>query len=170
MTLLSWSSATNHWKPPGSPDSSYRMHQDLRFRERLEDFLLRRGRLESPSRIRVDAWQATASVCLTGEPASFAGPRPRRPYDPGQGQWGAVELAARVNGFEVDGLAFSGGFSDPSVSARKAFAWGLGLNWHLTRNVKQSASFERTSFTGGAPGGSDRPAENALFIRTQVAF
>ena len=27
-----------HWKPPGAPDSSYRMHQDLRFRERLEDF------------------------------------------------------------------------------------------------------------------------------------
>jgi ectoine hydroxylase-related dioxygenase (phytanoyl-CoA dioxygenase family) len=27
-----------HWKPPGAPDSGYRMHQDLRFRERLEDF------------------------------------------------------------------------------------------------------------------------------------
>jgi phosphate-selective porin OprO/OprP len=131
---------------------------------------LRRGRVESSSDIRVDAWQATASLCLTGEPASYAGARPRGPWDPATGRWGAVELAARVNGIEVDGLAFSGGFSDPSVSARKAFAWGLGLNWHLTRNVKQSASFERTSFTGGAPGGSDRPAENALFLRTQVAF
>lgn len=27
-----------HWKPPGAPLSGYRMHQDLRFRERQEDF------------------------------------------------------------------------------------------------------------------------------------
>ncbi len=27
-----------HWKPPGAPLSGYRFHQDLRFRERQEDF------------------------------------------------------------------------------------------------------------------------------------
>jgi hypothetical protein len=31
-------------------------------------------------------------------------------------------------------------------------------------------SFERTTFTGGAAGKTDRPAENALFFRSQVSF
>jgi phosphate-selective porin OprO/OprP len=53
---------------------------------------------------------------------------------------------------------------------RKAFAWAVGLNWYLNRNVKQVANFERTTFTGEAEGGAFRPAENAFFIRTQVSF
>jgi phosphate-selective porin OprO/OprP len=120
--------------------------------------------------IQVTGWQATASVALTGDAASFSGIRPRKSYDPAKGQWGALELVARVNGFEVEDEAFAGGFADPARSVRKATAWGLGLNWHLTRNVKQAATYERTSFTGGAAGGADRPSENALFVRTQVSF
>jgi phosphate-selective porin OprO/OprP len=122
------------------------------------------------ARLGVQAWQATLSLGLTGDAPSYAGVRPLRPYDPAQRQWGALELVARVNGFRADGAAFSGGFADPDTSARQALAWGLGLNWYLTRHVKQVASFERTSFTGGAAGGADRPPENALFIRTQLAF
>ena len=53
---------------------------------------------------------------------------------------------------------------------RKAFAWAVGLNWYLNRNIKQVVDFERTTFTGGAADGADRPAENAFFIRTQVSF
>lgn len=132
---------------------------------------MRRSRLEpSGSDVTVEAWQATAAWVLTGEPKSYAGVRPRRPFDPDARQWGALELVARVNGFRAGDLAFEGGFADPETAARKALGWGVGINWYLTRHVKQVASFERTSFTGGAPGGSDRPAENALFIRTQVAF
>ena len=52
---------------------------------------------------------------------------------------------------------------------RKAFAWAVGLNWYLNRNVKEVFDYERTTFTGGAAGG-DRPAENALFFRTQLSF
>jgi phosphate-selective porin OprO/OprP len=122
------------------------------------------------ARITLQAWQATALVSLTGDTAQYDGVRPRRPYDPGKGQWGALELAVRVNAFEADDLAFSGGFADREASVRKALAWGLGLNWHLTRHVKQQITYERTSFTGGAAGGADRPAENALFIRTQMYF
>jgi phosphate-selective porin OprO/OprP len=122
------------------------------------------------ARIGVRAWQATASLSLSGDAPSFTGLRPRRPFDPEQHHWGGLELVARVNGWEADALAFSGGFADPALSARKALAWGAGLNWQLTRHVKQAVDFERTTFTGGAPAGADRPAENALFIRTQLAF
>lgn len=122
------------------------------------------------ARLQVSAWQATAMFVLTGDKASFTGVRPTRPFDPARGQWGAVELAARVNGLQVDDDAVAAGLVDPARSVRDAFAWAVGLNWHLTRNVKQVLDYERTRFEGGAGGGGDRADENALFIRTQISF
>jgi phosphate-selective porin OprO and OprP len=103
------------------------------------------------------------------EPASFSGVRPKRPFDPAAGAWGAVELAGRVNGLTVDDTAFTLGFADATRSARKASAWAVGLNWYLNRNVKFVTTYERTTFEGGARSG-DRPAENALFFRAQVYY
>jgi phosphate-selective porin OprO/OprP len=123
-----------------------------------------RGRLE------LTAWQATALFALSADEASFTGVRPAKPFDPAKGQWGAVEVAARVNGLEVDGDTIAAGVVDPSRSVRDALAWAVGLNWHLTRNVKQVLDYERTRFTGGAADGADRDDENALFIRTQISF
>ncbi|HVQ32006.1 MAG TPA: porin, partial [Vicinamibacteria bacterium] len=102
--------------------------------------------------------------------ASFTGVKPQKPFDPAKGQWGALELAARVNGIEFGSEARDAGLVDPIKSVREAFAWGAGLNWSLTRNVKQMADYERTSFTGGAAAGKDRDSENAFFIRTQISF
>ena len=53
---------------------------------------------------------------------------------------------------------------------REIFAWAVGLNWSLTRNVKQVADYEHVSFKRGAAGGADREPENVVFIRTQVTF
>jgi phosphate-selective porin OprO/OprP len=125
---------------------------------------------ETRLQIGAGAWEVTASLCLTGDRASYAGVRPQKPFDPSQGQWGALELAARVHGLKLDREAYDGGVVDPAKSAREVFAWGVGLNWSLTRNVKQVVDFERATFTGGAAGGGDRAPENAAFIRTQVSF
>jgi phosphate-selective porin OprO/OprP len=122
------------------------------------------------ARFSGDAWQATATVTLTGEPASYSGVRPREAFEPGLGKWGALELAARANGIQIGAEALAEGIVDGTKSPRKAFAWTVGLNWYLSRNLKQVVDFERTTFTGGASGGTDRPAENAVFIRTQVSF
>jgi phosphate-selective porin OprO/OprP len=124
----------------------------------------------APAVFAARAWHATATLLLTADRASFTGVRPARPFDPARGQWGALELAARVNGFRVDGEAFAAGVLDLDRSVRTARAWAVGVNWYLNRNVKQVAAFERTVFTGGAPGGADRDAENALFVRTQLSF
>lgn len=116
------------------------------------------------------AWEVTGSVALTGDKASFAGVKPKKPFDPTKGQWGAVELAARVHGLKLSGQSVEDGLIDPSRSAREVSAWAVGLNWSLTRNLKQVVDFERASFKGGASGGKDRKSENVIFIRTQVAF
>jgi phosphate-selective porin OprO/OprP len=134
------------------------------------DAFVRNGAGGQRTEVNVRAWQATATWTLTGEPASYAGVRPRNAFDPGQGHWGAVELGARVNGFEIDDEAFRAAVFDPARSVRDAFAWGVVLNWYLNLNVKQVVSYERTTFTAGASGGADRPDENALFLRTQLSF
>lgn len=120
-------------------------------------------------RLEASAWQATATIGLTGDKASFTGVRPSKPFDPSKGQWGALELAARFHGLEL-GRGIDAGLVDLTKSVRRAFAWAVGLNWSLTRNVKQVFDFERATFTGGAAAGQDRDPENIIFIRTQVSF
>ena len=131
---------------------------------------VKKASTDTRTQFRGEAWQATATFTITGETASYSGVRPREGFEPSQGKWGALELAARVNGLEIGTEAFEEGIVDPAKSVRKAFAWAVGLNWHLTRNVKQVVDFERTTFAGGTEGGADRPAESAFFIRTQVSF
>jgi phosphate-selective porin OprO/OprP len=116
------------------------------------------------------AWQATATVALTGDKADYAGVRPRRPFDPAKGQWGALELVARVQGLEVSPASLNAGLIDATRSVRKIRAWAAGLNWSLTRNVKQVVDFEHASFTGGAAASRDRESETAVFVRTQFSF
>jgi len=119
--------------------------------------------------LKASAWQTTATIALTDDKASFAGVRPKRPFDPAKGQWGALELAARVHGLELDRASVDTGLIDPARSVHETFAWAVGLNWSLTRNVKQVADFEHVSFKGGATLG-DRESESVFFIRTQLSF
>ncbi len=116
-----------------------------------------------------EAWQVAASWLITGEAATPNGIRPRKPFDPRKGQWGAFEVAARVHGLTVGDEAFSQGFADIKKSARRATAWGVVLNWYATRNVRYVVNFEQTKFDGGAPTG-DRETENVVFFRAQLAF
>ncbi len=122
------------------------------------------------TQLEVKAWQTTASFALTGEAQSYTGLKVKKPFDPAKGQWGAVEVVARVNGLELGAQDLSAGLVDPTKSVRKAFAWAVGFNWWLNKNVKQLVDFERTSFTGGAAKGADRSPENAVFFRTQLSF
>jgi phosphate-selective porin OprO/OprP len=140
----------------------------------LAEHVWAEGRLQQTGTSRFDklqnkAWQATVTVMLTGEDAAYEGVQVKRPFDPAKGQWGALQLAARVNGFEADPDGFSLGYADITKSARKAKAFGLGLNWYLNRNIKQVVSFEHTSFEGGDAGG-DQKDENVILLRAQLGF
>jgi phosphate-selective porin OprO/OprP len=120
-------------------------------------------------------WQITGSWVLTGEDASYKGVVPAHPFNPAARRWGAVQLAARYAQLKIDSGAFPV-FADPTVSARTANAWSVGLNWYLNRNVLVKTSFSRTTFAGGGGGGTTAPSivtrqpENVLFTRVQLAF
>ena len=119
------------------------------------------------------AWQLAATWFLTGEEASFRGFKPDSLFAVGKDGWGAFELAARYHQLSIDGAAFEGGaasFADPAVSARKATGYTLGLNWYLNQNVKWVLNYEHTIFEGGAPGGGDRPDEQAVLTRVALGF
>jgi phosphate-selective porin OprO/OprP len=122
------------------------------------------------ARLGHSAWNAALSLVLTGEKASYGQVRPRHPFDPQAHAWGALQLAARCGALDVDRAAFVRGLADEGHAARRVRSLGVSLVWYLNDYVKQLVSFERTLFRGGAPGGADRPADNVLHFRSQVAF
>lgn len=120
-------------------------------------------------RITNRAWQVAMSYVLTGEAASFNGVKPWRLFNPAQGAWGAVEVAARYGEVLIDQDAFPL-FADPTASARKARVWTVGINWHLAHRVKAQFNYERGIFDGGAPNNQDFEQENAVLTQMQVAW
>jgi phosphate-selective porin OprO/OprP len=119
------------------------------------------------------AWQLAASWFLTGEEAAFRGFKPGAIFSLENGTWGAFELVGRYHELSIDDDAFIGGadsFADPEVSARKATAWALGVNWYLNENLKWVLNYERTRFDGGAAGGADREDEEAFLTRVALGF
>ena len=119
--------------------------------------------------IALRAWQVQATYILTGEHKSFASPTPRRSFDPRNGGWGAVELAARVGDFAAERGVYSYGLMDPTKSARRAHEWTGGVNWYLNRLLRISLDYGRTSFEGGAVDGN-RPTEKVILTRFQINF
>jgi len=119
------------------------------------------------------AWQLAASWFLTDEEAAFRGFKPGSIFSLENGTWGAFELVGRYHELSIDDDAFVGGadsFADPAVSARKATAWALGVNWYLNENLKWVLNYERTRFDGGAADGADREDEEAFLTRVALGF
>jgi phosphate-selective porin OprO/OprP len=120
-------------------------------------------------------WQVAAGWVLTGEAASFTGVTPRHPFDPRQGNWGAVQLVARYAELDIDDDAFPL-FANPAASASAAQAWSGGVNWFLNRNILIKANYSHTTFTGGGGTGTTAPAtvtrqpEDVFFTRMQLSF
>jgi phosphate-selective porin OprO/OprP len=121
------------------------------------------------------AWEISGGWVLTGEDASYSGVTPRHPFDPRNGDWGALQLVARYAELDVDKAAFPV-FANPAISASEAHAWAVGLNWYLNKNIRVNTSFSRTTFTGGGGAGTTVPAavtqhpEDVLFTRIQLSF
>jgi phosphate-selective porin OprO/OprP len=112
------------------------------------------------------AWEVTASYLLTGETASAGITRPKSPFDPANGKWGALQLVARYTTLTVDDSVFTSGLAGTGANG-DAKSFTVAANWYLTPYIKYYATFERTTFGGGA---TARPDENVILFRTQLAF
>ena len=122
----------------------------------------------SVAKLTHKAWQASAGYFLTGEQAGFRSPTPKKPFDLKEGTWGALEIAARYGELDVDDDAFPA-FASPTSSASKAKGLGLGVNWHLNKQIKVVVNYEHTTFEGGATDG-DRLSEDFVVTRFQHSF
>ena len=113
------------------------------------------------------AWEVTAFVVATGEHTSDRGVTPTRRFDPAQGTWGALQLAARYGSLTVDPRAFSRGLA-AAGSSRTAKAAGVDATWFASSYVKYVLSYERTVFDDN-PDGPRKP-EHAIIFRLQFAL
>ena len=119
-------------------------------------------------RFQNTAWTVSASYFLTGEENSFRGVTPKRPFSLSNGGWGAVEIAARVQGIDIDDAIFPL-YANPATSATKATTWGVGVNWYLNKNFKLNLDYENTEFEGGTSPLLAR-GEQVILTRAQVSF
>jgi len=142
----------------------------------------------NPKTVHIDeknqAWQIWASYVLTGEDVTFQGVRPRKPFDPFNGNWGAFQVAARYTELDIDNSVFENYgtnntaanrfvFLDPSKSIKHATGWALGVNWYLNRSVLIRSDYEQTFFQGGSGSATNvlsRQMEKVFSTRFQIAF
>jgi phosphate-selective porin OprO/OprP len=127
------------------------------------------GKPTTTAELTNSAWSVTGSFLITGEEASYGSVKPKDFFVPSSGKWGALQLVARFNQFEVDDDTFAGGYADPTKAVREASAWGVGVNWIWNSNLKYVLDYEQTSFEGGAAS-ADRPTEKSLQTRLQLSF
>ena len=113
------------------------------------------------------AWEATASVVVTGEAASDRGVKPRNNFDPAGGHGGALQLLARYTELTIDSQAVDAGFATAGAS-REAQSFTVAANWYPNPYINFYATYERTTFDRNAPGA--RRPEHAVLFRSQLGF
>ena len=125
--------------------------------------------------LRNDAWQLTGSWFFTGEMTTHNDPvSPLTPFNLDGDGWGAFELVARYQETNIDSRALSDGWAQDTLAigllASSAKAWGAGINWYLTKNVKFAANYERTTYEKFVSQLTTRADEQYLLTRIQLAF
>jgi phosphate-selective porin OprO/OprP len=126
--------------------------------------------------INNQGWFVQMSYVVTGEDASYRGVVPINPFDPYNGRWGALELAARGSAargsvVDIDPKAFALGFATRDEATTRAANWGVGANWYLNRNFKLQLNYEYTRFANFIEfGDTERDHENVLLMQFQFAY
>ena len=102
-------------------------------------FGIRRAGLEDPV---FSGWYALAALALAGgarpynrASGSFDSPRPAAPFAPERGQWGALELAARLSRLDLD---------DPgTIRGGSQRVLALVLNWYPQRRLRVQGAVQQ---------------------------
>ncbi len=113
-----------------------------------------------------DAWGATVAVALSGEDAQpFARIVVRRPWDPGRGHFGGVQLVAGGGQLFVSREAFTNRLASVT-SMDRANIFGAGVNWCPIDGFGVLLDYSLSTFAayGAAP---TRPDESTLYGRCE---
>jgi len=89
----------------------------------------------------------------------FGRPKPNNPFDPSNGDWGAVELAARYSTLDLNDEGFNGGELDTVT---------LGANWYLNNYLRFSGNYIFSDSDENAVVPNDDP--EIFLVRAQAAF
>ena len=131
-----------------------------------EYFLVDVERTNGRSNLDFSGGYAQASWVLTGESRSYSAKdgkfgtvKPAHAFNPRNGEWGAVELAARYSTIDVTDQDISGGEMDN---------YTLGANWYLNNNMRLMANYIFVDTDNSAVTPNDDP--QILLLRSQVNF
>jgi phosphate-selective porin OprO/OprP len=124
------------------------------------------------------AWAVTVGYVITGEDATYDGITPAKPFSWADGTWGAWQVVARYEDLKIDPKAFAGTgaaqLASTATNAKEASAWGVGVNWYLTKAVRITQDFFDTRFTKAGPIAPTTQIlqhnEKALTTRLQLNF
>jgi phosphate-selective porin OprO/OprP len=121
--------------------------------------------------VKNHAYNLAVGYVLTGENSSYRGVTPKTSFNLKNGTWGAFEIVARVAGVDIDDTAFAGPaalrLANPNTSATRLTAYGLGLNWYLSRSIRAGFNLYHNKFDL-APGAA--PAATALIADDETTF
>lgn len=115
------------------------------------------------------AYLLQTSVMLTDDDNDFFGLKPRRPFAPKKGQWGAVALATRFHELRQDDRT---PITEPSPQSRTlaARAGGMALLWKLDRLVEARLDLEYARRRTLEVSSEARSEELALRARLEARF
>ena len=116
--------------------------------------------------VKSEAWGATITAAVTGEDAGpFSRIVVKRPWDPGRGHFGGVQLVAGGGRVHVSDEAFDASLAT-STSMQDASILGAGINWYPINGFGLLVDYSNTVFeaNGTAPA---RPVERTIYGRAE---
>ena len=121
--------------------------------------------------VDIDGWYIGASWFITGEKKSpkkgkFGRLTPKNRFNPTEGKFGAFELVARVEKFDLDSDLIKKGFG---TGSDQVDVFAVGLNWYLNNMVLIRLNYLHNSFDDKL-GRLKDDNEDVFLSRFQVEF
>ncbi len=115
------------------------------------------------------AWQVAGLLAVTpGDRPSFKSIKPKHPFDPSKGTYGAVELTARYSQVKLDLNPFDAKIQKPATSYQSAREAAVGVNWYFNELLRLQVNSSVTTFDSADA--SQPSSQHVLAARFQAAI
>jgi phosphate-selective porin OprO/OprP len=117
---------------------------------------------------RAHSWYVSASYVLTGDEKLLSRLIPDRTFNPFEGSWGALELAARYSRYHTDEDLFRLGMA---TGTSQVGAFSVALSWHLNELLRFTVHYEHAKFDDDIViDGQAVADEDSLLVQCQLEF